>query len=366
MDAAGSEYILAQMAKSQLSLSYRAQGYTYLATLANFARVRRRGFLPPEVDPLEDVAAPDAAQRRLVERKDMPSLAQVNALGDNMGAVATSKWLRGVKHPSPERLARVELARFRWSMLPRIIFGGGLRPNEALALRTGDFQLTDRDEGLGIKIERQAARGISTGTRPPKHGSERTTFMPDELWDDVMRLVTMLEAEFGPNVLVWPRMRDHTKMLDDSTLFSAYYDPAAELTDGFTYEMVAQWTVKVEHDPDNHARAVLITVPLLDRDGKQRQRKNWNFNWRHLRHLYSTTALAPRATDGWGQDIADVAVWMGYRSAETTWEYYIGQRPEGGARMAAGTKASSKSAPPRPQVDRTARHGPRTHLRVVS
>lgn len=365
-DAAASEHILAQMEKCQLKMSYRAQGHTYLATLASFARVRRRGFLPSEADPLEDVPAPNASERRLIDPATLPTPDHVRAFASNMGEVAASKWLRRVKHPTAQRLARVELERFRWSMLPRIIFGGGLRVNEALALRTGDFQLAVRSEGLGIRIERQAARGSSTRLRPPKHGSVRTTYAPDDLWDDVVRLVRTLEAEFGPNVLVWPRMRDHTKMLDDSTLFSAYFDPAAERTEGFTFEMVPQWTVEVEEVTTGHGstKLVLTSVPLVDgRTGEQRHRKTWNWNWRHLRHLYATTALAPCKTGGWEQDIADVAAWMGHRSAETTWEYYIGQRQDGGARMAASTAVNPPPSPD-PTTSPTAPRQP--HLRVVS
>jgi integrase len=369
-DAEASEHILAQMEKCQLKMSYRAQGYSYLAILANFGRVRRRGFLPTEANPLEDVHAPNASERRFVDRATLPSPDQVRALGENMGEVAAAKWLRRVKNPSAERLARVELERFRWSMLPRIIFGGGLRVNEALALRTGDFRLAQRSEGLGIHIERQAARGSSTRLRPPKHGSVRTTYASDELWDDVFRLVTLLEAEFGPNVLVWPRMYDHTKMLDDSTLFSTYFDPAAEKTAGFTFEIVPQWTVEIEkvEDASGNTKRVLTSVPLLDeKTGKQKTRKSWNWNWRHLRHLFGTLALAPSQTGGWGQDIGDVAVWMGHRSAETTWEYYIGQRGGEGARMASATAVTAPVPPPATPPAGPHRSGVRRrHLRAVS
>jgi len=373
-DSVGSERILEQMAKCQLSLSYRSQAYTYLTALATFARMRKHGFLPPYADPLAEVTRPNKDDERYVDPDTLPTPAQIEAFAVNLGDVAATKWLARIKNPSPTRLERVEYERFRWSMLPRIMFGGGPRPNECLALRTSDFDLRDRAKGLGLRIERQAIRASSTRTGPPKHGSARTTYVTDEMWDDVVKLVRWTEALFGPDVLVWPRMRDHTTMVDDSTLHKSYFDPAAELTDGFISERVLQWAVEEEDvtDAKGNTTLELVTVPLRGDDGQQKTKKVWNWNWRHLRHLYGTTALAPKATGGWGQDIGDVSAWMGHKSPQTTWEYYIGRRQGDGARMAAGsarTPAAPQAAPsvPMPSTPPAAvARGVRGHLRSVS
>lgn len=368
-DAAASDRIMEMMEKCDLRLSYRAQGYKYLSSLASFGRIRRHGFLGPDHDPLEDLTPPSDPSHRFIDPKTLPSIDHVHQLAHNLGTVVEAKWLGKVKHPDAARRERATFEAFRWAMLVLVMFGFGLRPNEALALRTGDFRLGSRDQGLGLHIDRQAARGSSTRTAAPKHGSERTTYAPDELWDDVVRLVTEIEDRFGPNSLLWPRMRDHTKMLDDSTLYGSYFDPAAERTAGFTFEMVPQWTVEAHtvQEPGEKPRSELVAVPLLDADGKQRHRKRWNWNWRHLRHLYGTTAIASRDHGGWGQDITDIAKWMGHRSTKTTWDYYIGNRDGDGARMAAGTRAEAANPtqlPPSPSTGQ--RRGKSSHLRLVS
>lgn len=370
-DPAASRSILEQMEKSGLRSSYRSQGYTYLSALATFARTTTHGFLPRSADPLEDIARPGGKESRFVDVLTLPTVAQVAALGDNLGEVVARKWLAKVKAPSPARLERAEFERFRWSMVPRIVFGAGLRPGEALALRTGDFDLRDRTSGLGIDVERQTVRGSSTRTCDPKHGSKRRTYLADDAWDDVVKLVRWVEAVSGPNALLWSRMRDHTKMLDDSTLYSAYFVPAATATAGFTFEDVPQWTVAEETTigDDGTKTQVLMTVPLK-KNGVQVTRRVWNWSWRHLRHLYGTTALAAVSNGGWGQDIADVSIWMGHRSAETTWEYYVGKRPGGGARMAAatggGTSPGGSATVAEPADTPVAQSGTRGHLRIVN
>jgi integrase len=375
-DARGSERILEQMAKCNLKLSYRSQGYTYLVALATFARMRRHGFLPPHADPLDEVNRPNLKDDRKVDARTLPTLDHIAAFAANLGDVAAAKSIGRLKNPDETRLQLAELERFRWSMLPMLIFGGGLRPNEALALRTGDFDLSNRTNGLGLYIERQADRSSSTGTRPPKHGSKRTTYVTDKLWDDVVRLVSWIEAQSGRNALVWPRLREPDHMLDDSTLHRAYFIPAAERTAGFTSELIPQWTVVEGDDIDERGHRTLITVPLINKStSEQRTKRVWNWSWRHFRHLYGTTALAPVDTGGWGQDIADVAEWMGHRSSQTTWEYYIGTREGSGARMAAGSASARTATPPSGGAARVAApasrvpskaRSARSHLRVVS
>lgn len=359
-EPAHSRFVMAAMDTAGVALSYRAQAHTYLTALANFGRMRRHGYLAPDADPMEEVTRPKASSEpTYVERSSLPSVAVVHAFADNMGALVGRRYRRGKMTPAKE--ARAALEQLRWRMFPLVVFYFGLRVNEALALRTTDFLLHDRAQGLGCRIERQSARGSATKTISPKHGSHRVAYASDELWDDVMELVHTVEGHFGRGALVWSQKGDAGRMVSDNTLKRSFFDPAAEATEGFTCEVVPQYTV------DEDDEGSLIAVPLLDTHGKHRMRRMWNWTWLDLRHLYGTLAIASRANGGWGQDITDVSQSMGHRNDRVTWLYYVDRRAGAGQRMAAATAPPTANNRPTPPtgVRATPRPDSRPRLRLV-
>lgn len=325
-----SEAILHTMVVAHMDASYQAQGHTYLRALATFAKKRTHGFLHPNADPLADVTRPKAAtEAAFVPPETLPTFDHVHAFAVTLGEIVRKRFSRG--RMTPAKKARASLEALRWAMLPLIIAYFGLRPNAALALRTTDFILTDRAAGLGCRVERQAKRGSATQTILPKHGSVRTTYAPDQLWDEIVDLVSQLERAFGRGCLVWSQKGDITRMVSDSTLSKSYFTPAAEVTPGWESHDKLQWTVEED------ANGTIIASPILDMAGRQVVRREWNWSWRQLRHLYGTTSLAKVENGGWGQDITDVSDRMGHKTSEVTWTYYVKPRRGGGGRMAAAT-----------------------------
>jgi len=251
-----------------------------------------------------------------------------------MGDVAAEQWLnRGVQ--TAERLDRAEFDRFRWSMLPWVVCACGARLGEFLALRTTDFNLSDRAVGLRVQIDKQKGRRSSTDTRIPKRELIRETVMPDWMWDDVERLITETEARFGRGALIWTPMHDPYRMLDDSTLYKTMFEPAA-LRAGWSYTDVPQWTV------DKDDSGSLVAVPMLrergPRKGTQKTKRAWEWTWLHLRHMYGTYGIMPVEHGGFCMNIVDVSACMGHTNIETTLRCYVDTRKNIGARVAQATR----------------------------
>lgn len=103
------------MDKSELKVSYRSQGYTYLTALAGFARMRTHGFLPRHHDPLHEVPRPGAGGDRYVEPGALPGVVLVWAFGARLrgtrrGEVAGAGQVPEHRPPAAGPLRAVPLA----------------------------------------------------------------------------------------------------------------------------------------------------------------------------------------------------------------------------------------------------------------
>lgn len=66
---------------------------------------------------------------------------------------------------------------------------GGLRLGEAAALQVGDVDFLKRE--IHVECQVQRANGKQVEIRPPKYGSERTVYAPDELIETISEHVRL-------------------------------------------------------------------------------------------------------------------------------------------------------------------------------
>ena len=80
---------------------------------------------------------------------------------------------------------------------------GGLRLGEAAALRVGDVDFLKREIRVSHQVQR--ANGKQVEIRPPKYGSERIIYVPDELIETISEHVRDIPAwrRRGPLVIPW-------------------------------------------------------------------------------------------------------------------------------------------------------------------
>ncbi len=341
--------VLEGMELCEISLSYRKQAHMLLKAVVNFGKRTNQDFFPPKFDPFEGVSVPKGRQTsedaEYIDRTILPEYSDILVFADGIGETAMQRWLKRGEQ-TPERLEMAEFDRFRWSMLPWVACTCGARVGELLALRTTDFDLSDRNAGLRVQIARQKVRNSSTETKEPKYGSVRETVMPDWMWDDTQRLISEVEARFGTGALLWTPMHDPDRMLDDSTLYKTMFEPAA-LQAGWSYTDVPQWGV------DEDESGSLIAVPLKydngPQKGTQKTKRSWEWTWRHLRHMYGTYGIMPVEHGGFGMNIVDLSACMGHANIETTLRCYVDSRRDIGVRMSEATRGRDPRQP-RPQL----------------
>ncbi|ANI41494.1 integrase [Mycolicibacterium vaccae 95051] len=83
----------------------------------------------------------------------------------------------------------------------------GMRLGEAAALRVGDIKFLAKE----IRIERQVQRanGGAVEIRPPKYGSVRTVYVPDELLHKLSEHIRLQLPNKGPDRWIFPGKGEH-------------------------------------------------------------------------------------------------------------------------------------------------------------
>lgn len=214
------------------------------------------------VDPCEGVRLP--RQRKREASMQIPTAGEVGRLvaSADSGRVSTRKGFR----------AYVELCAF-----------AGLRLGEAAGVQVGDVDFLRRE----LRVSRQIQRDGSTfAVRPPRYGSERTVYLPDDLVESLSQHVARFVPEGEPSRWLFP------------------------YGDGPLYDNAVVWRWRA-----TRRAAGLTHVRLHD-----------------LRHFYASGLIAA------GCDVVTVQHALGHESATTTLNTYAHLWPKAAdrTRSAAG------------------------------